>query len=319
MLFVAVIFRAVSFVFWLGMPNYWGFLIGFVLWGINSALSSGTQEALIYDELKRLDILRDYTKLIGHMELFGLVGTVLAGFSAAALAPMGYRIILILSIAAVLAAASILRLLPKAPSVEPTGEVKYWHYLSKGVQFVFHKRKVLFIVAFAAIVTGFGAVDEYYNLLFKEQGLSNAMIAFWMGVVFAFGALGSTIAHRLEGMRLPLTLALFVWAGILGSATFLPPSLSPLAIGLYVAFLYIIKVLFNTYLQNELDDKTRATATSVNGLMIEFGALIVFGLFAIVGESHTYTLGFQIITGAIAVAAVIYGLLHRHLGMNEQG
>src|SRR5688572_26138534 len=43
-LIVATLFQAAAFACWLAWPNFWGFLVGFVLWGINSALTSGTEE-----------------------------------------------------------------------------------------------------------------------------------------------------------------------------------------------------------------------------------------------------------------------------------
>src|ERR1700684_453103 len=44
--------RAAGFVVWLFYPHFWGFLVGLVLWGVKSAFTSGTFEALLYDELK---------------------------------------------------------------------------------------------------------------------------------------------------------------------------------------------------------------------------------------------------------------------------
>ena len=52
-LFVGQLFSVAGFVCWGLFPHFWGFLLGFVLWGTKSALSSGTFEALICDELKR--------------------------------------------------------------------------------------------------------------------------------------------------------------------------------------------------------------------------------------------------------------------------
>ncbi len=51
-LFIGQIIRAVGYFIWLISPNFLGFLVGFLCWGIKSALTSGTLQALIYDELK---------------------------------------------------------------------------------------------------------------------------------------------------------------------------------------------------------------------------------------------------------------------------
>ncbi len=316
-LMIATLFQAAAFACWWVRPDFWGFLAGFLLWGINSALSSGTYEALIYDELKRVGAEKQYAKVTGRTETLDLFGTIGAGFGAAALAGFGYEPLLMLSVLGVLISTTALAFLPRAQAIETTGETKYWNYLSEGVRLVLHKRKVLFLLVFMSIVIGLGAVDEYYDLLFNEQGMSNSLIALWMGVVFGFGAVGSLLAHRLEGKRLPLTTGLIVWAGLLLLAAVLPVPFSPIAIGLYVSLFYVVKVLFNSYLQQELTDKTRATATSVGGLLSEVGALMSFGVFALVAGAHSYAAAFQVMAFVIVVAGVLYGVLHRRYGLQQ--
>lgn len=314
-LMIATLFQSAAFACWLIRPDFWGFLLGFLLWGINSALASGTQEALIYDELKRVGAEKQYAKVTGRTETLELVGTIGAGFIAAVLANSGYPMLLTLSILGVLISTMALAFLPRARAIESTGETAYWSYLSEGVRLAFSKRKILFLLVFMGIVAGLGAVDEYYDLLFNEQGMSNSMIALWMGIVFSFGAAGSLLAHRLEGKRLPLAGGIIVWAGLLSLAAMLPAPFGPIAIGLHVGMFYVVKVLFNAYLQQELTDKNRATATSVGGFLSEGGALISFGVFAVVAGAHNYATAFQVMAGVIAVAGVMYGVLHRRYGL----
>ena len=54
-LFIGQCIRSLGYLCWLFLPNYIGFLIGFILWGIESALSSGTFQSLLYDELKQTE------------------------------------------------------------------------------------------------------------------------------------------------------------------------------------------------------------------------------------------------------------------------
>jgi MFS family permease len=50
LLFVAQAVRGLGFLTWALVPTFWGYLGGFVLWGVKSALVSGTFEALVFDE-----------------------------------------------------------------------------------------------------------------------------------------------------------------------------------------------------------------------------------------------------------------------------
>ena len=63
---LAQLARAAGFVVWLLYPHFWGFLAGLVLWGIKSAFTSGTFEALLYDELKAQGRAHDYTRVYGR-------------------------------------------------------------------------------------------------------------------------------------------------------------------------------------------------------------------------------------------------------------
>ncbi|WP_246485783.1 MFS transporter [Kribbella qitaiheensis] len=51
---------------WILLPTYAGFALGFILWGISSALISGTFEALVYDELAARGTAHKYAGLIGR-------------------------------------------------------------------------------------------------------------------------------------------------------------------------------------------------------------------------------------------------------------
>src|SRR5690606_13730477 len=73
-------------------PSYPAFAAGFVLWGAGSALRSGTVQALVYEELRRVGAAGAYARLAGRSEAVGLLGVVAASAVAApVLAAGGYR------------------------------------------------------------------------------------------------------------------------------------------------------------------------------------------------------------------------------------
>jgi MFS family permease len=310
---LAQLIRGVGFAFWLLMPNFLGFLIGIGLWGIKTALTSGTKEALVYDELKREDKLKKYTQVMGKMNAIGLVARILGAFAAVYVVQFGYQSILIASIVACLISSLCIFLLPKTVKIKSTDESSYWIYLKKGIKAAFSSPRLILIISFSSIVGGLGAANEYFKLLFQEQGINVQLIAFWVAMIYLVGALSSLVAGKFENRKMPEAWALIAWAILLASSTVLPPALSPVAIALFYGFYSFTKVLYNTYLQNELDSNTRATTTSVNGFMSEIVALIVFGGFALLGDSNTYALGLQIMSGFIVVFAVLYAAFRQKL------
>ncbi len=66
---------AAGFASWTVWTTYAGFAVGFVLWGISSALMSGTFEAFLYDELVATGTEASYTRLIGWAYAAAMVAT----------------------------------------------------------------------------------------------------------------------------------------------------------------------------------------------------------------------------------------------------
>ena len=109
LLFAAQVFRGAGFLVWALFPGFWGYLIGFVLWGVKSALVSGTFEALLYDELRDEGRQQDYARAIGHAQTGRFAGLMAAALIASAVAGIGnYALTLISSASSLLGAASAL-------------------------------------------------------------------------------------------------------------------------------------------------------------------------------------------------------------------
>jgi len=305
--------RAAGYLFWILMPNYAGFLIGFILWGIKSALTSGTVEALAYDELVRLEKLPSYARLTGRMGAIGIFGTVAASFGASLLAHRGYALVLWLSIAAILVSGAAIYSLPKVKIAKETAEAGYLPVLKDGLRAVTRRPIVLYIVLFMSVVAGLGAIDEYFNLFLREKGLTNAAVAFWLGVINLFAAAGSLLAHKLEGKKIAANAALFGWATLLLATSISPKMLAAMLLGMYAMFFSAVGVLFNAHLQKHISDKTRATTTSVGGFGSELFAMLSFAIVGFGANRSGYALSFKLIAvSVIAIAAFLAVYSRRH-------
>ncbi|HUB94010.1 MAG TPA: MFS transporter [Verrucomicrobiae bacterium] len=304
----AVMVRAVAFTCWLLFPNYAGFLVGFLLWGVKRAFVSGTMESFVFDELKRLTQSKEYTRITGKMQTYSLVGFILGGFGASALAGFGFPVILLCSIVAVCASAVAIYSLPSAPKVKAVQRAPYMQTLKAGIRVTLRNPVVLFIVSVGAVVNGLRVVDEYYGLFFHELRFDNQLVALWIAGIYVFDALGSLTVNRLENKHIPVGLALVVWAALLGVTTILPASLAPISLGLFGAMYYAMSVLLNAYLQHEISDEARATATSVMSFAAELFSLVVYGIFALT-SSKSYVPGLQIVAAAIACFGVLFGMV----------
>ncbi|MGA8245717.1 MAG: MFS transporter, partial [Nocardioides sp.] len=88
-LVVSAAIYAGGFACWMLWPTFPGFALGFVLWGLSSALMSGTFESLVYDELVVRGSPAAYPGLIGWAQSTALVANLLATASAAWLLHVG--------------------------------------------------------------------------------------------------------------------------------------------------------------------------------------------------------------------------------------
>lgn len=298
-LLLGTLAKLIGFSLWLFVPNYWGFLVGFVLWGVKASFTSGTREALVYDELQRAKSLNLYTKVMGRMESFSILGMIAAGFGASVLAGRGYGLILVLSLVAIVISGVILALFPDVPSVKSTMETRYIEYLKEGVKIVFKKPVLLFFVLSLGILTGLGAADEYFSLIFRDKGLTNSAIALWLAVIYIFGAIGSFWAHKLDNYKRLLGSALFCGAALLLGTALAPSLLAPLLAGLYMMFLYAVAIIFNTQLQKNASDKARATTTSVGNFIAELFGLFTIAVIALGAHISSYSYGLGLAAGSV--------------------
>lgn len=107
---------AAAFTLWTAVPSYPGFALGFVLWGVSSALESGTFEALIYDELAVRGQTGAYPRLMGYARAAGETTVAVAILAAAPLYALGgYALVGWVSVATAIAHTAICLMLPNAP------------------------------------------------------------------------------------------------------------------------------------------------------------------------------------------------------------
>jgi MFS family permease len=166
-LIIGQLLRAVGYGLWILYPNFVGFMIGFIFWGVKSALTSGTFEALVYDELKQTSQESMYAKVIGRAESLSLAGIILAGFCASAFSQSGYQFLLSYSIGAVIISGLSIALLPKSKIIKSTLEVKYLAHLKEGLKLIKNNTQVLKILLFASFGLAVGGVDEFFGLFLR--------------------------------------------------------------------------------------------------------------------------------------------------------
>lgn len=306
---IAQIIRAIGYGIWIFWPTFEGFLLGLALWGVGRSLTSGTFEALVYDELKATGKESQYTKVMGRTEslamFFGLGGTLLA---VLVFAQLGYDGILWSSVVAVVVAGLVAFTLPNKAKQEDIEPVPYRTIIRQAIGEVSRSHALLKIIGFG-IFAGvlFRIFDEYASLIIKSGDIATVFIPIVSALVFLPLIVMDFFAYKLEKMRQITFMVFLIMAGILLALAGKYLGLGGLVA--FAAFLLLIKVsitIFGAKVQHSIKGKTRATITSINGFGVEVAAVIGFLLFGALVQLSDMANALVAVGLATASVGVIY-------------
>jgi MFS family permease len=321
-LFFAQIARIVGYACWLIFPNFIGFLIGFIFWGVKSAFTSGTFEALVFDELKQANRDSEYTKIIGRARSFAFVAILLASFGASVAIHFGYSFVLAISLVSLTVSSISIIILPKAKRFESTNEKKYFSRLKQGFSDSVRNPLIFKLIIFISISLALGgAIDEYWPIFGEQVGLAKYAIAIFIGASSAIQAIASVIAYKFSHLSNRIFYVAFALNGILlliASLIFKPATVLFL---LVFSFLFkIIDVVFEGEIQNVIPTAQRATILSVKGFFTEIGVTAVYfgvGSLASLYSYRTSFLMFSWLTILVGVGYLLFSFSNK-LAVKEQ-
>ena len=303
--------NGVGYALWVAVPGYAGFLAGFVLWGLSSALASGTFEAFTYDELDAAGAAHRYPAVIGWATSAALVGSMLATLAAAPLVLLGgIELTGWVSVGVCAAQLLVALSLPRVGRRRAAGEEsprRYLAMLRSGATEATRHPTVRRVVLLTALLYGFLAFDEYFGLVFDELGASTAEVALFFAVTAAAQAVGSALAGRAARWSARRVAVLTGCAAVLigaGAALALVPAVVGISAGYGV--LQLVLIVTEARMQDAITGPARATVTSVAGLGSEVLAMLLYLGFAVGSLWWGYAALVTLFAGApLAVAALV--------------
>jgi MFS family permease len=300
-------------VWWLE-PTFTGFAIGFVLWGIEGAMTSGAFQALVFDELHARGEDDRYARVMGAGEAWSSGGAVLGAILAAAAVPLGFPFILVMSALACVGASVIVLSFPDAPITEDAVEHRYLHLLREGVREVVARRALLGFVLFSGLLVGLGSVEEFSGLVLRDAGIGRADISLMHAWFFLAAVAGSLLAYRVAKAPWVRVLALTVVTGaaLVGAAQG-PAVAAPIGLLVFHAMYGLQYVALDARLQGMITTRARATVTSVHGFVTELAAIATFGVFGVVASGTSNRTATGVIGGGFIALALVCAFVRRFL------
>lgn len=311
-LVAAGVLQAVGYLGWVLLPGFAGFAAGFVLWGLGGSLISGAQQALLYDGLAAAGAQDRYAQVSGVITAVQLGAQVPAAVTGTVLfATGGYRLVGWVSVGVCLLAAAVAAGLPEPARDGPGAdgpELRYLATLRAGLRVATARPGVPGALAAAALLGSFDAVEEYFPLILAGWGVPVAAVPLAdLPIVFA-GVAGAAAAGRLDRLR-PAALALVLGAAMLlfGAAGLVARPAGIAAVAVFYGLYRAVLVVVDARLQDRIENRSRATVTSVAGLGVDVAS---FGLYAAwaVGEAPVVALL------GLAAALALPRLLHVRRG-----
>jgi MFS family permease len=305
-LLLSALLSGSSFALWLAWPNFFGYALGFVVWGIAFAMSSGALQAYLYDELDALGRSDAFTKIFSRGRALSYSGMFLGYGVAIAIGIEHYVWLLALSVVTCLLTASVTLLFPKDRAT--TSIARERGHLRSAMRTVRMSPMLQRIVPTIAVIgASIAIVEDYVPLYYSATGISLRVVPYLLLAGIFLGIIVTWFAHRFEH-RQPLRLMFMVLSAGLVLLTSSLGGKETAVVGMmgFMALLRLAVVLFEASLQHEFEGASRATLGSLPTFLNEIWGV---GLAAVYGVTAHLADDFAAIRAlAVTVAVTAVGL-----------
>lgn len=312
MLAIAAVLQGVCYVVWFFSHSFFMFAFGFFFWGVAGAFTSGTEEGLIYDNLKKDGREGSFTKVYGRAQFFATVG-VLVGIGSAGLISIFISIEAIALISAIICFINVIfalqirecNLYAQSKDEASLGAVET---LKKSVAFIKGSGVALAVILFL-VLFGIGAyMDEFDPMVANDWDVSVLWVSGIMFMRFAFVAVGDILAPIVE-KKIKSVRQIFLLNALacilLLVFTFIWNWHAILIFGIAFMTFAITQILLVNTLQNAITEEGRATVMSFFGVGQNIAMICLSLIFA--GLARVFTL--QQVYSLIAIYGIVGGLV----------
>jgi len=278
--------------FYAFMPNFWGGLIASVLFFGGYAFQSGAVEAFIHNTLGALNREKEYAKVMGRAQTYGLIGNV----ALVALVPLTYNIHhtlpFILGFLSLVGMLLLTISFVHPPNDEAARIPKSPFEAIKSI--VTPQNVALFVFAgFMAGVSNKGV--EFRELLLQDIGVAVGLLGFVLALSSVAGAVMGWYVHLLDRLR-PLTFYFLDLVLIAGNLVLMGLTdniaVAIVAFTIFAGYTRVRTIIFQAKMLHEIKHVYKATLISALNLFTLLGDLIAITLLTRFVVDEGYLLGY---------------------------
>ncbi len=325
---VGLLLKAAGFAVWLARPDFAGFALGFVLWGLQEAICTGTVDALLYDLLAARGEEKRFVAISGRGAFASRAGVVLSVLLGGWVYTQSVALVLVASVVSMLVAAGLATGIrehrpPKSSEMTGGRQSVVSSLLARLREIADSVRTALSLPAFAPLVifgslatVTYGVLDEYDFLFATRVGVPVALVGIWGATRFVCEGVGGACAERVrQWFGLASVRRLSLWMGSAGLLLIPAAALGRVVVlPLYFVYFFMMasaEVIFQGWIQERIESTGRATVSSLVSMVYEIlGATLLIGAGVV---SSRYGLEAIFVFGGVVavVAAAVFGMLRR--------
>ena len=304
---------AAELVILLHANNFWHFAVAMLLAGVGKALSSGSENALLYDSLQTEGKQGEFEKVLGRVAAIDFAGSMAAALCGGVLAKVfGFACNYLVSVFS-MCVAFIITLTQKEPPMltKPENEVTSPLQYAKQALMVFKQKPLVLIYCCTGAFLGACMIylDEFWQIVLEKIEVP---IVFFGAVGAAASTLripGTLFAYRLkEKYDYKHILACILCIGTIGyGALFFARSffcLIPMA--LLFSVMGIVDPLVTGYLHHHTESQVRATVESFSSVGLRAFSACVGLVFGCISERYSIFAGFLSLGVACLACLIVF-------------
>ena len=305
MLVLSVLLQGLCFLVWSFSHNFLMFALGFAFWALAESFSSGTEEGLIYDNLKHDGNTYDFANIYARAQLYANIGGIFGIVSAGIIVGfVGVDILSLISavicLVAALLAMGIREVNLYSRQAEQAKEAQPSFSQTAKTAFSFLRRSKVGTASllFLVLVINLGNyLDEFDALIINDFQLNLMWVSVILATRFVFVALGDILAPIVRKKVSSMAQVGFLCAislASLSSFSFIWNIYALPLFGLAFSIMTISEIILMDMLQQDIKEEGRSTITSFYGMgqnvvMVFFSLAyaLLTGLFSL---QHVYIL-----------------------------
>ena len=305
LLISAPIIKSFCFLIWiLADGNFYLYALGFLFWSISGSFRSGTQEALLYDNLVFFKKKKDYQKILGRKKFYMYIVLALSMIIGGFIAHVSLDLVLLASIFPLYFSSFFASQLHEAPKIKSTEEVNYLDHIKIAWREIKVNKVLIYLMIYLVGIEIFGSLEEFNGLYYRSIDLP----------IFSFGilefswtmlsAIGSYYAYKFS--KWPI---IFVLSPLINIFLFLIISWNPViqTVALLILTYGInspLSILVDNKIQDNIKSNSRATIISAIQFMIGFICILIMPLIGWINKLYGFPVVYLFVGGWLLVLTV---------------